>query len=88
MKYLKSIEKDMLDRNKFEIGRRVMYAEFVKSFDSTDSIANNLLSFACEESEILSYADIISSVSFDDVVEAFEKSFNENTAVLSVVLPI
>ena len=88
MKYLKSIDKSMLDRNKFEIGRRVMYAEFVKSFDSTDSIANNLLSFACEDSELLSYADIISSISFDDVVDAFENSFNENTAVLSVVLPI
>ena len=65
-----------------------MYAEFVKSFDSTDNIANNLLSFSFEDAELLSYADIIDSVTFEDVNKAFESAFDEEKITLSVILPL
>ena len=65
-----------------------MYAEFVKSFDSTDNIANNLLSFICEDTEMLSYANIIDSISFEYVNELFETSFDEEKITLSIVYPL
>ena len=65
-----------------------MYADFVKSFDSTDNISNNLLSFSFEGAEILSYADIIDSVTFEDVKQAFENAFDEEKITLSVILPL
>ena len=77
-----------LSRQDFERCKRVMYAEFVKCFDSTDSIANNLLSFVSEGSELLDYADIINSVSFDDVATLLKTRFKKEFTVLSVVLPL
>jgi len=87
-KYIDKTKANGLSKDDFERGKRVMYAEFVKSFDSTDSIANNLFSFVCEGSELLSYAELIDSVSFDDVCNMLYKMFNKESTVLSVVLPI
>ena len=65
-----------------------MYAEFVKSFDSTDSIAGNLFSFLCEESELLSFADVLDRVTFEEVCALLESSFTPESCALSVVLPL
>jgi len=87
-KYLKKVEKDGLSQSDFERGKRVMYAEFVKSFDSTESIANNLFNFICEGSELLSYGKIIDGITFEDVCELFKTSFAEDSVTLSVVYPL
>lgn len=87
-KYLKRIEKEGLSKSDFERGKRVMYAEFVKSFDSTESIANNLFNFIFEGSELLSYASIIDSITFEDVCELFKTSFSEDSVTLSVIYPL
>ena len=65
-----------------------MYAEFVKSFDSTDNVANNMLSFIFDGCELLSYADIIDSVTFDDVKAIFENAFDKEKITLSVISPL
>ncbi|MBR2353766.1 MAG: insulinase family protein, partial [Clostridia bacterium] len=51
--YLERVSKEGLSKEDFLRGKRVMYAEFVKAFDSTDSIANNLFAFFCEDSDLL-----------------------------------
>ena len=86
--YIDELRKNGLSYEDFLRGKRVMYAEFVKSFDSTDNIANNLLSFICEDAELLSYADIIDSVTFEDVQTAFETAFLPARITLSVILPL
>lgn len=86
--YISCLKKDGLSYPDFVRGKRVMYSEFVKSFDSSDSIANNMLSFICEDAEILAYADIIDSVSFEYVSELFDSAFGEDTATLSIVYPL
>jgi predicted Zn-dependent peptidase len=88
MRYIDQLRQRGLDREDFLRGKRVMYAEFVKSFDSTDGIANNLFAFFCEDSELLAYANVIESVSFEDVCSAFENCFDRNTVTLSVVEPL
>ena len=88
LSHIQKIALDGLIYEDFLRGKRVMYSEFVRSFDSTDSIANNLFSFICEDAELLSYADILESVTFEDVKALFKKAFDERSATLSVVLPI
>ncbi len=88
MSYIDELRKTGLSREDFIRGKRVMYAEFVKSFDSVDSIANNMFSFVCEGAELLSYAQIIESVSFDDVCELFETMFDPKQITLSVINPL
>jgi len=77
-----------LSQEDFERARRVMYAEFVKSFDSTDNIANNLLNFICEDSDLLHYADILSDITFDEVKDAFAHAFREEYTALSIIMPL
>lgn len=88
LKYIDLLRSEGLSREDFIRGKRVMYSEFVKSFDSTDNIANNLLAFFCEDGELLSYAEIIESVSFEDVCALFENSFLPERITLSVVRPL
>lgn len=86
--YLKEVSESGLSREDFERGKRVMYAEFVKEFDSTDSIANNLFSFICDGADIFEYASIISDVTFEQVEKLFAKSFKDEFFTMSVVYPI
>jgi len=72
----------------FERGKRVMYAEFIKEFDSTESIANNLISFIFDSSEILGYAEVISNIDFEYVSSLFSKAFKDEFFTMSVVYPI
>lgn len=86
--YIEELRERGLPYDDFLRGKRVMYSEFVKSFDSTDNIANNLLAFFSEGAELLAYADIIESVSFEDVCEQFKKCFTPESVTLSVVKPL
>ncbi len=86
--YLSKVSEEGLSREDFLRGKRVMYAEFVKSFDSTDSIANNLFSFICEDSELLSYAEILEQITFEEVCELMKTAFRQNVTCLSVILPL
>ena len=86
--YLREVKTEGLSREDFIRGKRVMYAEFVKSFDSTDSIANNLFHFICEDSELLSYAEILEEITYEEVCSLFEHAFDEEKIALSVVVPL
>lgn len=88
LNFVDKLKKEGLSKEDFLRGKRVMYAEFVKSFDSTDNIANNLLSFTFDDCELLSYADIINSVTFEDVQTIFNGAFEKEKITLSVVLPL
>ena len=86
--YLRGLNATDLPYEDFLRGKRVMYAEFVKSFDSTDSIANNLFSFICEDSEMLSYTELLEQVTYEEVCDLFRTSFREEAIALSVVSPL
>lgn len=88
LKYIGALKNQGLSREDFLRGKRVMYSEFVKSFDSTDGIANNLFAFFCEDGELLSYAETIESVTFEDVCALFENGFNPESITLSVIKPL
>lgn len=86
--YIERVRRQGLDKNDFERAKRVMYAEWLRVFDSTEDIANTLLAFACDGSEMLEYTDILADVSIENVQALFKKSFSPDTATLSVVAPI
>ena len=52
------------------------------------NVANNMLSFIFDGCELLSYADIIDSVTFDDVKAIFENAFDKEKITLSVISPL
>ena len=86
--YLDRVSKEGLPYEDFLRGKRVMYAEFVKAFDSTDSIANNLFAFFCEDSDLLAYANHLEAVTYEEVCALFSRVFRREAATLSVILPL
>ena len=86
--HLEKASEEGLSISDFERGKRVMYAEFVKEFDSTEGIANSLFSFIFDGAEILNYAEIINSVRFEEVSALFEKVFKDEFFTISIVYPL
>ena len=72
----------------FERSKRVMYAEFVKEFDSTEIIANNLLAFIFEDANLFEYANTISSVTLEEVSDLLARSFKDEFFTMSCVFPL
>ena len=87
-KYIAGVKESGLSVSDFDRARRVMYAEYVKIFDSVESIANNLLGFAFEDSDIFSYGDILRSLTISDVESLLEGCFDSECFTMSVVYPI
>jgi predicted Zn-dependent peptidase len=76
-----------LAREDFERCKRVAFAEYVKDFDSTEDIANNLLTFHFEGYELFSYAEVLSDVTYEDVCDALRDFWADERAALSVIVP-
>lgn len=86
--YLAKLRKNGLSRKDFERCKRVMYSDFVKSFDSSEEIANILLGFVFEGSDMFEYQRMIGKISYEDVCEQFENAFSEDFMTLSVIYPL
>lgn len=72
----------------FERAKRALYASMIKWFDSTDDIANNLLSFKLDDGDIFDYAEAVSGVTYDDVMTLLCGGYRDEYYSLSIVRPI
>ena len=88
MAYIKELYVTGLDINDFTRAKRVMYADFIKSFDSTENIAENLFSYVCDGIELMSCANAIDSITFEYVTELLHSEFDEKYVTLSIINPI
>ena len=86
--YLKKTAREGLSKEAFTRGTKVMYAEFVKEFDSVEGIANNLLAAVFDGYDLFSYRELLEAVTFDEVETLFETCFAPEKTTLSVVLPL
>jgi predicted Zn-dependent peptidase len=83
--YLKEIKKSGLCERDFIRCKRVMMAEFIRDFDSVDDIANSVLNFAFEGTSIFEYRKIIENVTFSDVVNCLDESFEDSSFAISII---
>lgn len=78
-----------LNEESFERVRRVLYSQYIKSFDSTDSIANNIVTeFALEGAEIFDYASVLKNITLDYVLKTAHSLFDPEAYTMCAVLPI
>ncbi|MBR7184995.1 MAG: insulinase family protein [Clostridia bacterium] len=68
--------------------KRVMYAEFVRDFDSTADIADMMLDFVFADVEPLSYAEVLDSITFAEVEALLKEAFCPERFAMSVINPI
>lgn len=83
----KKLESGFTDEE-FERARKVFYSSFVREFDSTDDIANNLVAFTFDGYDFFGYADIIATITKEEATEMFRKMWKKECTSISVVLPI
>ncbi len=76
-----------LSREEFEHCKRIEFAEYIKGFDSTEEIADNLVAFLFDDAELFDYADVISSITFEELELLFQNFFYPERFTLSVVRP-
>ena len=86
--YVLKKREEGFSREEFERCRKVFYASFVRGLDSADDIANDLVAFVFDGYDFFGYADIISSITLDEVMDIFRSSFSEKCFTLSVVMPL
>lgn len=75
-----------LDREAFERIKRANFAHLLRMFNSTDDIANEMVSALFDGLDILDYPEICASVTFDDVTKLLMDGFDEFT--LSEIYPL
>ncbi len=66
-KYIIEIPRNPLTENRLETLKKSLYSQFLSAFDTTADVANELVCFECDNFDILSYPEIISSIDIDFV---------------------
>jgi predicted Zn-dependent peptidase len=89
VEYINDKKQSGLSLEDFERCRRVMYAGYIKSFDSTEEIANNFLgNFVFDGGDMLDYAEVIRGLDFEYITAVFNSIFEESHYTLAKVLPL
>lgn len=86
--HIKVLKENGLSKEDFTRSKRVIYAEAVRAYDSTENIANDLFGAICDGFEMLSDPDVIESITLDELEELLSECFKEEYITLSVVTPI
>lgn len=87
--YVKNDLLDRIDKESFERCRRSFYAGFIKSFDSTEEIANLLITeFALDGAEIFAYPDHIKNITPEYVRDVARELFVPEAYTVCTVLPL
>ena len=87
--YVKGNLLDAIDDESFERCRRSLYAGFIKSFDSTEEIANLLITdFALEGAELFSYPQHIASITAAEVRAVARELFSPDAFTVCTIRPL
>lgn len=85
--YMGKIAEKGLSPADVERSRRVLYSEYVKDFDSTEEIAYNLIDFAFDGVDLLSFGDALMNVTYAELNALLHEAFRDEYFSLSVIEP-
>ena len=77
-----------ISEEEFERARRALYSACVRTFDSTDDIANSFLSYLFSGCNLLTESEVLANVTLSDVNARLMTAFPDSAFVLSKVLPL
>ena len=86
--YLERYKKEGLSRAGFERAKKKKIGEFLKYMDSMEFIANNFISYAFKDVNILDYLEVLKEVEFEDVENRLRTHFKEENCVISIIEPL
>lgn len=86
--FIEKTKQNGLDKDAFELAKRSVYAVNIKLFDSTDDIAEALMTTYLEGGELFEIPSIIASIDYEYVTELFNSQYDEKYYAMSIVNPI
>ena len=86
--YIEKTKKNGIDKTAFELAKRTVYASNIKSFDSTEDIANNFIFNHFDGADLLDAPEIIETIDAEYVTGLLNDCFKEEYYAMSVVNPI
>ena len=66
----------------------MLYADEIRSFDSTEEIATNLLSNLFDDADLFAYPEILQSIRPEELTPLLDEMLLEDRLCLSVILPL
>lgn len=85
--YLEALAREGIPAEEVERARRVLYADELQSYDSTEEIANELLSYVMDGTEPFRQPELIASVTAEELNALLPTLLREGCRCLSVVKP-
>ena len=86
--YIEDKKRTGLDPRTFARCKRVMCAEYVKDFDSTEEIAGDLLGYVFDEGEMFTYGELLSRVTQEDTERLLQEVFDPMRVCMAVIVPL
>ena len=83
--YLSQALEKGLSAEDFEHCKRIVFAEYIKSFDSTEEIADNLVAFLFDGVDIFDYPKVIQKITLQQAEQLARQFFDPAHFTLSVV---
>lgn len=87
VEYIEKTKKEGLSKEDFELAKRTVFASHIKDFDSVENIADDFIFSLFDDSDLFDEAEIISSITYEDVSELLNTLFKEEYYAMSVVYP-
>lgn len=86
--HLSDLSEHGIPPQEIERARRVLYSDELQSYDSTEEIANELLSYLFDGADMFAQPDLINSVTADEVQALLPSLLLPNRRCLSVIRPL
>ncbi len=85
--YLASIRQNGIDKERLDGARKIVYSQFLSTFDRTESISNEILTYVFEEQDMLSYGELVLSITNEACLQLFEEFFHDNHFTFAALYP-
>ncbi len=85
---LERVRREGICPEELERCRRVLYADEIRAYDSTEEIANRLLNFVLDGGELFSYPQLLRDVTVEQARELLQTVFQKERMAVSVVAPL
>ncbi len=85
--YIREVREKGIPEDAFLRSKRGIIADQIRSFDSTEEICINLLSFAMDGADLFTYPELLSGVTREDCRQMLEEGLRTDRVCLSVIRP-
>lgn len=86
--YVARLHRDGLPRDAFHRSRRILYADYVTGLDTSEDVAETMLSYAADGLGMFDFLPTLQGITYDDVQDLFRQISVGSQTAISALLPM